>query len=477
MIWGLCLLVVRRSNFISICLLAIAVAISLTEYIMYSPSILPDSIDEHVFNDKDEEADEVDVPGVPSAVPEVAPKVIPPQKAEVEQVPERPKPGLPFKTSSELTVTINKGDTLGSVLDHLGFPKSDAFLASKALSKVFNLKNLKIGQEVIVRGKRTDDNSLVLNGLEIRPDYRYRIVVKRTKDGAFSAEKVEVPVKSVVRNVSGVIHPSAPDYSLKQCGVNRKIAGEALSVLGQVVNIRQSKHPIDFEFLCKDFYDEEGHAVSKPELMYASILHNGRIIRIYKFTDHGTSVYVDNNGVIINPISKHGSMLAQPLAHMRITSRYGMRIHPISGRLKGHTGIDLDARIGTPIRAAASGVVARASYYSGYGKYVRVAHSGSISTAYGHLSRIAVRDGQHVQQGQIIGYTGNTGYSHGPHLHYEVLRNGRPINPAMFVRQEPQRLMSHRLAKFNQFKKDVNLQIVGLTSSSKQIAGRSKKYS
>ncbi|MDR1233583.1 MAG: M23 family metallopeptidase [Holosporales bacterium] len=459
-------------------MLAIAVAIALTEYIMYSPTILPESIDEELFSKEEEIEDDLDHPEIPRAVPEASQKATVPQEKKVEQPPAKPKPDIPFKTSDELKVVINQGDTLGSILDRLGFAKSDAFLASKALSKVFNLKNLKIGQEVIVRGTRANgDDKLTLNGIEIRQDYRYRIVVKRTKDDTFSSEKIDVPVKSVVRNVSGTISPKSPDYSLQQCGIKRKIAREVLRVLGQVINIRQSKNPIDFEFLCKDFYDEEGHSVSKPELMYVSALSEGRITRIYKFNDRGVNEYVDANGSIINPGSKHGSMLEQPLSSMKITSGYGMRIHPISGRLKGHTGIDVAARVGTPIRAAASGIVARASYYSGYGKYVRIMHTNSMSTAYAHLSRILVRTGQYVQQGQIIGSTGDTGYSHGPHLHYEVLKNGRPINPATFVRQEPQKLTSSRLARFNQFKKDVNLQIVGLTPSTKKVVSRSRKYS
>ncbi|MDR1034585.1 MAG: M23 family metallopeptidase, partial [Holosporales bacterium] len=256
------------------------------------------------------------------------------------------------------------------------------------------------------------------------------------------------------------------------------VAKEAIRVLNQVTNLRSVKRLVDFEFLCKYFYDEEGNAVATPELLYISVLLNGKIIRLYKFRDtDNTCEYVDPHGTIFNTIARAGSMLAYPLSSMKITSGFGLRIHPISGRLKGHTGIDISAKIGTPIRAAASGIIARASNYYGYGKYVNIKHSPSLNTAYGHLSRITVRSGQHVNQGQVIGYTGNTGYSHGPHLHYEVLKNGAPINPLTFIRHEPRKLSGLKLTRFNRFKRNVNLQVVGLAQASKKIVNRSKKYS
>jgi murein DD-endopeptidase MepM/ murein hydrolase activator NlpD len=156
---------------------------------------------------------------------------------------------------------------------------------------------------------------------------------------------------------------------------------------------------------------------------------------------------------------------------MKVTSPFGIR-HTPNGRTRRHIGIDLSACIGTPIRATASGVVTKASYYSGYGLYVNIKHSGGINTAYGHLKRIVVRNGQHVAQGQIIGYSGISGNSRGAHLHYEVWKNGSPINPMSFVRQEPQKLTGNRLYRFNQFKKEVSLQIVGLTRTGKNKASK-----
>ena len=469
--------------------MALASSIAITEYVMYSPTTLPENIDDETFS-KDDESDEVsdssDDSEFDSGVSDDSetPQVENSEKAAVDAV-EKPKITTeqtkevdvdPFKTSGEKEVVINSGDTLASVVGNLGFDKTDIYLASKSLSKVFNLRNLKIGQKVIVRGKREASGELVLNGFEIHPDYRYKIVVSKT-DSGFSAEKIEVPIKKVVRSISGTISPKAPDYSLKQCGVKPQISAEALKSLSQIVNIRKSRSPVDFEFLYRDFYDEAGNIVKNPELLYASVFIDGKIKRIYKFLDNGSSEYIDSNGTILSTLAKSRSMLNQPLGRMKITSKFGIRRHPISGRIKGHTGIDLSAPVGTPIRAAASGTVMRASHYSGYGRYVNIKHTGSLNTAYGHLSRIVVRSGQHISQGQIIGYTGNSGYSTGPHLHYEVIKCGSPVNPMASVKQEPQKLTGHKLRKFNQFKKEVNLQVVGLMPSTKNKTMKAKKYS
>ena len=117
----------------------------------------------------------------------------------------------------------------------------------------------------------------------------------------------------------------------------------------------------------------------------------------------------------------------------RLTSSFGMRDHPISGGRRAHKGIDLAAATGTPIHAAADGIISKAQWFGGYGLYVSIEHGGSIQTRYGHMSRLNVAEGQRVSKGDVIGFVGTTGRSTGPHLHYEVRVNGEAVNPLPYL--------------------------------------------
>ena len=133
---------------------------------------------------------------------------------------------------------------------------------------------------------------------------------------------------------------------------------------------------------------------------------------------------------------------ADPLAGFRMTSGYGMREHPILGGRRKHDGVDLASPVGTPVHATADGVVERASWFGGYGLCVELDHGAHLETRYGHMSRLAVAEGQHVRKGDVIGYVGSTGRSTGPHLHYEVRVNGLAVNPLAYMQPDDPRLLA-----------------------------------
>jgi hypothetical protein len=122
-----------------------------------------------------------------------------------------------------------------------------------------------------------------------------------------------------------------------------------------------------------------------------------------------------------------------PVDGVHLTSDFGMRWHPVMGGRRQHKGVDLAAPAGTPIRAAADGIVSRADWYSSYGLYVSVEHGGNFETRYGHMSRLNVAAGQMIRKGDVIGYVGSTGRSTGPHLHYEVRIAGEAVNPIPYL--------------------------------------------
>ena len=146
-------------------------------------------------------------------------------------------------------------------------------------------------------------------------------------------------------------------------------------------------------------------------------------VRLMKWTLNGRTDWVDANGA-----GRQVATMTWPVAG-RITSGFGLRVHPILRFARMHRGIDFGAGYGAPIVAAADGQVIRSGWSGGYGRQVRIAHGGGIATTYSHMSRLVADPGSFVRQGQLIGYVGSSGLSTGPHLHYEVHRNGTAVNP------------------------------------------------
>jgi murein DD-endopeptidase MepM/ murein hydrolase activator NlpD len=164
---------------------------------------------------------------------------------------------------------------------------------------------------------------------------------------------------------------------------------------------------------------------SLGQLLYAGMDRVARAdVELMKWTDGKHVIWVNADGV-----GGEGSQSMSMPVNGRLTSGFGERFHPILGYERFHAGLDLAAAAGTPIVAAADGKVVSAGWTGGYGQAVEIAHAGAIETLYGHMSRIAAYSGETVHRGQVIGYVGSTGLSTGPHLHFQVMKNGRPVNP------------------------------------------------
>ena len=161
-----------------------------------------------------------------------------------------------------------------------------------------------------------------------------------------------------------------------------------------------------------------------PRLLYAGLDRMAASdVQLMRWAENGRTGWVDADGT-----DAAAEAMRTPVAG-RVSSGFGMRFHPILGRERFHKGVDLAARLGTPIHAAADGRITYAGWAGGYGRQVRIGHAQGLATAYGHMSRIAAAPGQFVHRGDVIGYVGSSGLSTGPHLHYEVFKNGRPVNP------------------------------------------------
>lgn len=325
------------------------------------------------------------------------------------------------------TLSIGQGDTLMDLLTEADVPRNEASGAIAALRDVYDPRKLKVGQKVTVLFEPRRGGTRKFVGLEFVPDPVRSVSIARKGETGFTSTQVEKPVSRKLVAAQGVIRSS-----LFEAG---STAGVPLSVM--MAFIRDYSYDVDFqrdlqpgdrfEILYEQMVTPEGKVVGDGDVLYASLALSGEEMPIYRFkTRDGRIDYYNRDGESIRR-----ALLRTPIDGARITSGFGMRTHPILGFSKMHQGVDFGAPKGTPIYAAGRGVVEQVGPFGAYGNYVRIRHNTEISTAYAHLSRIAkdTRRGGRVEQGDVIGYVGATGRVTGAHLHYELLRNGRQVNP------------------------------------------------
>ena len=211
--------------------------------------------------------------------------------------------------------------------------------------------------------------------------------------------------------------------SLLAAGVPQSAVDDYLRALASRIDVARGISVVDrFDLVIAP--RPSASASEQPRLLYAGLDRVGASdLQLLRWTIERKPDWVDASGS-----GTQVAGLSWPVP-ARVSSGFGMRLHPLLGFMRMHRGIDLRAGWGAPIIAAADGRVAQAGWSGGYGKQVQLTHAGGIATSYSHMSRIAAAPGQMVRQGQVIGYVGSTGLSSGPHLHYEVSRNGRPVNP------------------------------------------------
>jgi murein DD-endopeptidase MepM/ murein hydrolase activator NlpD len=203
-----------------------------------------------------------------------------------------------------------------------------------------------------------------------------------------------------------------------------------------------------FKIFYEAYYTSDGDLVKYGDLIFSAYYSkkSGQDIENYRYINSkGDKIYLDKTGKSIKK-----SLLRTPVNGARISSGFGYRKHPILGYTKLHKGIDFAAPYGTPVYAAGSGTIQYAGWFSSFGKYVKIAHNSSYKTAYAHLSKIpsSIKKGRRVKQGDVIGYVGSTGRSTGPHLHYEVHKGSKAINPKKVKIQPQKRIKGNELALF-----------------------------
>ncbi len=226
--------------------------------------------------------------------------------------------------------------------------------------------------------------------------------------------------------------------------------------------VPESKLEVLFERLPNNQKTEE-------KILYASLTINKKAISLYHYkSQDGKERYFNNEGISL----KNGEIFANPLnGDYRISSKFGNRKHPVRGKIAFHKGVDYAAKLGTPIYAAAEGVVEYIGKNGGYGNYIKIKHKNEYSTCYAHISRFSgdIKLGSKVKQGQVIAYVGSTGVATGPHLHYEVIYNSKHIDPLTIAHKTEVKLPDHELREFKLFVNKINKTINREGSSEKEV--------
>ena len=323
----------------------------------------------------------------------------------------------------EINYVIKKNDTVEKILGQYKIKNDEIRKISSQLKKK-KLTNIYSGRKLSLILKKLDDESNSLVNLVYPINNVTSVEIRKSQNNFEVLENIlqlykeEVVIKNIIKNN---LYSSAVNS-----GIEPNIIIEFARIFGFEVDFQRDIRQEDrFEILYERFVDDNNKVRDTGKIIYASMYVNGEEINLYNFNYKNEEDFYDINGKSITK-----SLMKTPINGARLSSSYGMRKHPILGYNKMHRGTDFAAPSGTPIMASGSGKITRARWCGGGGNCVKIKHNSTYETIYAHMKAFAkgIKEGRKVKQGQIIGYVGSTGLSTGPHLHYEVIVNGKKVN-------------------------------------------------
>ena len=326
----------------------------------------------------------------------------------------------PYK---EIDYTIKNNDTVEKILKQFKIRNKDIRNISLKL-KERKLTNIYSGRKLSLILKKLEDGSNTIVNFVYPINNTTSVEIRKYQNDFLLKENIlqlyrkEVVVKSIIKNN---LYSSAVET-----GIEPNIIIEFARIFGFEVDFQRDIRKGDwFEILYEKFEDDNNKVRDTGKIIYASMYVNGEEINLYNFKYKNEEDYYDIKGKSITK-----SLMKTPINGARLSSSFGMRKHPILGYNKMHRGTDFAAPSGTPIVASGSGTVTRARWCGGGGNCVKIKHNSTYETIYAHMKTFAkgIKEGRKVKQGQIIGYVGSTGLSTGPHLHYEVIVDGKKVN-------------------------------------------------
>ena len=318
---------------------------------------------------------------------------------------------------------ILQGETFDKILESYFLNKKEISQIKTQLSKKVNLNKLNTNHKIIFT---IDQSNNLIKEFIFQISNTEKVFLSRdTKMDKFNSKILVTKLNKTIVYKENIIlqslYKSAIDESIP---INTII--EFARIYGFQVDFQRDIRKKDsFQIMYEVFIDENGKLIETGEILFANLKLSGENNALYYFDKKGNEGHYDKNGKSVQK-----ALMKTPINGARLSSSFGMRKHPIDGFTKMHKGTDFAAPLGTPIMASGDGIIKKAGWCGGGGNCIVIKHNSTYQTVYAHMSKFAqgIRNGIRVKQGQIIGYVGSTGKSTGPHLHYEVIVNGKRIN-------------------------------------------------
>ncbi len=323
----------------------------------------------------------------------------------------------------KISHNVGIGETFDSILEDYSIKKKEIEILKKKLNKKVNLNKLKKNQKILLI---IDQNENSIKEFIFQVSNKERIVLtKNLDDQVFDQKVILTKLKKKIKYSENIILQSLYKSASVQ-KIPPNIIIEFARIYGFQIDFQRDIRKKDkFQIMYEIFVDEKKKVIETGNILFANLILSGEDNSLYYFDKEGSIGHYDKNGRSIQK-----ALMKTPINGARLSSPFGMRKHPIDGFNKMHKGTDFAAPLGTPIMASGSGTVRKAGWCGGGGNCVVIKHNSTYQTIYAHMSKFAkgIRSGARVKQGQTIGYVGSTGKSTGPHLHYEVLINGKRVN-------------------------------------------------
>lgn len=329
----------------------------------------------------------------------------------------------PERPTIELTATLGRGDSFARVLQRAGVGGGEASQIAKMVSSTVDLPSIAAGtpMEITLGSRASRSAARPVQSLSFRARFDLNVAVLRN-GGSLQLIRKPIKVNDTPLRIRGIIGQSLYK-SARAAGAPAAAIQKYLQIIAGRTDLSNLRSTDEFDIII-DYRRAETGETETGNMLYAGLDRDGKsTIQMLEWKTGDNSQWFEASGV-----GETRGAIGRPVAGP-ITSSFGMRRHPLLGYQRMHSGVDFGAGYGAPIYAVTDGRIAYSGRKGGYGNFVQINHAGGLATGYGHMSRIAARAGQVVRRGQIIGYVGSTGLSTGPHLHYELYRGGRPINP------------------------------------------------